>query len=60
MSSDSFAGMGHALREVAEGLAQLAEVNKQPAPGSLADKEADGEPFAGERGGARILAAICR
>lgn len=48
MSSDSFADLGQTLRKIAEGLVQLVDANKRPAPGSLADKEADGEPFAGE------------
>src|ERR1022692_2863742 len=48
MSSDSFADLGRTLRKVAEGLVQLVDVNKRAAPGSPADKEADGEPFAGE------------
>jgi hypothetical protein len=48
MSSDSFADLGTSLRAVAKGLIGLFDVNKQPAAGSPADKEADGEPFAGE------------
>jgi hypothetical protein len=48
MSSDSFADLGGALRKVADGLIRLVDLNKRPAAGSLADKEADGEPFAGE------------
>ena len=48
MSSDSFADLGGSLRKVAEGLIQLIDLNKRPAPGSPADKETDGEPFAGE------------
>jgi hypothetical protein len=48
MSSDAFADLGGSLRTVAEELIQLVDANKRPAPGSPADKEADGEPFAGE------------
>lgn len=48
MSSDSFADLGGTLRKVAEGLTQLVDLNKEPAAGSPADKEADGEPFGGE------------
>ncbi len=48
MSSDAFADLGRTLGKVADGLAQLVDVNKQAAPGSPADKEASGEPFAGE------------
>jgi hypothetical protein len=48
MSSDSFADLGGGLRKVAEGLIRLVDLNKRPAAGSPADKEADGEPFAGE------------
>lgn len=48
MSSDAFADLGGSLRKVAEGLMQLVDVNKRPAPGSPAGEEADGEPFAGE------------
>src|ERR1039458_656721 len=48
MSSDAFADLGGSLRTVAEGLIQLVDANKRPAPGSPADKEADSEPFAGE------------
>jgi hypothetical protein len=50
MSSDSFADLGASLRKVAEGLTRLVDQNKRPAVGSPADKEADGEPFAGEWG----------
>ena len=48
VSSDSFTDLGSSLRKVAGGLTQLVEVNKRPAAGSPADKEADGEPFASE------------
>lgn len=48
MSSDSFADLGGALRKVADGLIRLVDLNKQQAAGSPADKDADGEPFAGE------------
>lgn len=48
MSSDAFADLGSSLRRVAEGLTQLVDLNKRPAAGSPADKEADGEPFAAE------------
>jgi hypothetical protein len=34
MSSDAFADLGGSLRKVAEGLMQLVDVNKRPAPGS--------------------------
>jgi hypothetical protein len=50
MSSDSFADLGASLRKVAEGVTRLVDQNKRPAVGSPADKEADGEPFAGEWG----------
>jgi hypothetical protein len=48
MSSDSFADLGGGLRKAAEGLIRLVDVNKRPAAGSPADKETDGEPFAGD------------
>lgn len=47
MSSDAFADLGRTLGKMADGLAQLVDANRQPAPGSPADKEASGEPFAG-------------
>lgn len=48
MSSDAFADLGCSLRKVGEELTDLVDLNKRPAAGSPADKEADGEPFAGE------------
>jgi len=50
MSSDAFADLGRSLSQFAEGLRLLVDVNQRPAAGSPADKEADGEPFAGEWG----------
>jgi hypothetical protein len=50
MSSDAFADLGSSLRKVAEDLTQLVDLNKRPAEGSPADREADGEPFAAEWG----------
>ncbi len=51
MSSDAFADLGRSLSQFAEGLRSLVDVNKRPAAGSPADKEASGEPYAGDWGG---------
>lgn len=50
MSSDSFADLGRSLSQFAECLRRLVDANKRPAKGSRADKEADGEPHAGDWG----------
>ena len=50
MSSDAFADLGRSLSQFAEGLRRLVDVNQRPAAGSPADKEADGEPHAGDWG----------
>jgi hypothetical protein len=47
MSSDAFADLGRSLSRFAEGLRHLMDANQRPAAGSPADKEADGEPWAG-------------
>jgi hypothetical protein len=48
MSSGSFADLGGALCKVANGLIRLVDLDKRSAAGSPADKEAEGQPFAGE------------
>ena len=50
MSSDAFADLGRSLSQFAEGLRRLVDVNQRPTAGSPADKEADGEPYAGDWG----------
>ncbi len=50
MSSDAFADLGRSLSQFAEGLRRLMDANQRPAAGSPADKEADGEPHAGDWG----------
>ena len=45
-----FADLARGVDQVAESLYTLLNDNKFPAPGSRADKEADGEPYAGEWG----------
>lgn len=50
MSSDAFADLGRSLSQFAEGLRRLMDANQRPAAGSPADKEADGEPYAGDWG----------
>jgi hypothetical protein len=50
MSSDPFADLGRRLDDFAQALRDLLNSNQLPAPGSIADKEADGEPYAGEWG----------
>lgn len=47
MSSDAFADLGRSLSKFAEGLRRLMDANQRPTAGSPADKEADGEPYAG-------------
>src|SRR5712691_11019728 len=50
MSSDAFADLGRSLSRFAEDLRRLMDANQRPAAGSPADKEADGEPHAGDWG----------
>ncbi len=50
MSSDAFADLGRCLSQFAEGLRGLVDANQRSAAGSPADKEADGEPYAGDWG----------
>jgi len=54
MSSDPFADLGMSLGIFAQSLRELADRGKGPVLGSPADKEADGDPYAGT--GARIRA----
>jgi hypothetical protein len=50
VSSNAFADLAHGVDLTAVSLRDLLNENKIPAPGSPADKEADGEPLAGEWG----------
>ena len=50
VSSEPIADLARSLGDFAAGLRNLLQVNKRAAPGSPADKEADGEPYAGEWG----------
>ena len=50
MSSDPFADLARGVGDFARALSGLLDANKHPAAGSPADKEADGEPFAGQWG----------
>ena len=50
MSSDAFADLGRSLSRFAEDLRRLMEANQRAAAGSPADKEADGETYAGDWG----------
>jgi hypothetical protein len=50
MSSDAFADLGLRLEHFAQALRELHNANKRPAPGSVADREARGEPYADEWG----------
>ena len=50
MSSNAFADLARGVDLTAASLRDLLNENQAPAPGSPADKEADGEPYAGEWG----------
>lgn len=50
MSSDPFTVLSRSLTAFAEAFRDLLTGNPQPAPGSPADREAEGEPFAGDWG----------
>lgn len=50
VSSNAFADLATGVDQVAESLRGLLNDNKLPAKGSRANKEADGEPYAGEWG----------
>lgn len=48
MSSDAFVDLGRRLGDFAQALRNLLNSNQLPMPGSISDKEAHGEPYAGE------------
>ena len=48
MSSDAFADLGRSLEHFATALRDLVNACQRPADGSPADREAEGEPYAGE------------
>jgi hypothetical protein len=48
MSSDPFSDLARTLGDFAASLRDLVGTGQRPAPGSPADKEADGEPWSGE------------
>ena len=50
MSSDPLADRADSLVVFASALREVLKENQWPAPGSPAPAEAEGEPFAGERG----------
>jgi hypothetical protein len=50
VSSNAFADLTSGVDQVAESLRTFLNDNQLPAPGSRADKEADGEPYAGDWG----------
>jgi hypothetical protein len=50
MSSDPFADLAGTTEVFAREFRDVLTRNPQPAPGSPADKEADGEPYAGDWG----------
>ena len=50
MSPDPFADLASSIEAFAREFREFMNRNPQPAPGSPADKEAQGEPFAGEWG----------
>jgi hypothetical protein len=50
VSSDAFADLARGLASFSSTLSTMLDENRRPAPGSPADAEAAGEPFAGEWG----------
>jgi hypothetical protein len=50
MSSDPFADLANTAEAFAREFREVLSRNQRPAPGSPADKEADGEPYAGDWG----------
>ena len=50
MSSDPFTDLSRSLTAFAEAFRDLLTGNPRPAPGSPADREAEGDPFAGDWG----------
>ncbi len=50
MSSDPFADLASSTEAFASGFSEFMSRNPRPAPGSTADAEAQGEPFAGDWG----------